>query len=164
MATFSFDIVSEFDKAEMNNAFGLAQKEIANRYDFKGTPAAIDWHDDKKGVVVTGASAWQVESIIDLFRMKLAARSLSSATLDLTKDVQESNMKARKEIPFKEGLRQEDAKVMTKLIKDEKLKVKTQIQGDAVRVSAASKDDLQACMRLIDSQGYDFPLRYINFR
>jgi cyclic-di-GMP-binding protein len=164
MATFSFDIVSEYDKAEMNNAFGLAQKEISNRYDFKGTPAAIEWHDDKKGVVVTGASAWQVDAIVDLFRMKLAARSLSSAVLDLSKDIQESNMKARKEIPFKEGLRQEDAKRMTKLLKEEKPKVKTQIQGDAVRVSAASKDDLQACMRLIDAQQYDFPVRYINFR
>ena len=74
MATFSFDIVSEYDKAEMNNVFQQVEKEIASRYDFKGTPAAIEWLDDKKGLKIIGNGEWQIDAILDIIRKKLAAR------------------------------------------------------------------------------------------
>ncbi len=129
MANFSFDTVSEYDKAEMNNVFAAVQKEISNRYDFKGTPAEIDWMDDKAGFKVIGASEWQIESIIDIIRKKLASREQSSKTLDLSKGIVTSNLKATQQIPFVAGLDQDKAKQITKLLREQIQKVKAQIQG-----------------------------------
>ena len=164
MATFSFDIVSEYDKAEMNNVFALTQKEISNRYDFKGTPAEIDWLGDKVGFKIIGANEWQIDSIVDIIRKKLASREQSSKVLDLSKTVAISNMRATKEVPFIAGLDQDKAKQITKLIRDEFPKIKPQIQGDAVRVVGNSKDDLQNVMRLIQNHDFDFPLAFNNYR
>ncbi len=164
MAQFSFDIVSEYDKAEMNNVFALVEREIANRYDFKGTPAAIEWLGDKSGLKITGAGEWQIEAVVDIVRKKLASRNQSSKVLDLTKSINESNMKATQEIPFIEGLDQEKAKKITKLLRDEFPKVKTQIQGEAVRVTSGSKDDLQSVMQLVRAQDFDFVTNFINYR
>jgi uncharacterized protein YajQ (UPF0234 family) len=164
MATFSFDIVSEIDKAEMNNVFMQAEKEITNRYDFKGTPAAVEWLGDKAGFKVSGSSEWQIDAIIDILRKKLATRNQTSKSLDLSKDVTESNLKATKEIPFIAGLDQDKAKQITKLLRDTAPKVKAQIQGEAVRVTSASKDELQNVMRLLDAEDLAFPVQYTNYR
>lgn len=164
MAIFSFDIVSEYDKAEMNNVFALTQKEINNRYDFKGTTAEVDWLDDKTGFKVIGTNEWQVDSIIDIIRKKLAQREVSSKVLDLSKTVVTSNMKAAKEIPFIAGLNQEKAKTITKLIRDEFPKIKPQIQGESVRVVSNSKDNLQSVMKLIKQHNFDFPVSFTNYR
>lgn len=164
MATFSFDIVSEYDKAEMNNVFAQVQKEIIGRYDFKNTPAEIDWMPDKAGFKLTGANDWQIESIIDIIRKKLSARELSSKVLDLSKSIVTSNLKATQEVTFVAGLDQDKAKKITKLLRDELPKVKTQIQGEAVRATAGSKDDLQAAMQLIRTADFDFPVAFNNYR
>jgi uncharacterized protein YajQ (UPF0234 family) len=164
MANFSFDIVSEYDKAEMNNVFDQTEREIDSRYDFKGTPASIEWLDDKKGIKVTGSGEWQIDAILDIVRKKLAARSQSQKVLDTSKDVVESNLKATKEVPFKQGLDQDKAKQITRLIRDEYPKVKTQIQGDTVRVMSAKKDELQSVMQLLRTQDFDFPLNFTNYR
>lgn len=164
MATFSFDIVSEYDKAEMNNVFALAQKEISNRYDFKGTPAEIDWLGDKNGFKVIGANEWQIDSIVDIIRKKLASRDQSSKTLNLSKTVVISNLKATLEVPFIAGLDQEKAKQITKLIREEIPKIKPQIQGETVRVVSSSKNDLQAAMKLIQNHDFDFPVSFTNYR
>lgn len=164
MATFSFDTVSEYDKAEMNNVFAAVQKEISNRYDFKGTPAEIDWMDDKAGFKVIGANEWQIESIIDIIRKKLASREQSSKTLDLSKTITVSNLKATQQIPFVAGLDQDKAKQITKLLRDSLLKIKAQIQGETVRVNSNSKDELQSAMQLIRSADFDFPVGFNNFR
>lgn len=164
MATFSFDIVSEYDKAEMNNVFAGVQKEITGRYDFKNTPAEIDWMPDKLGFKVVGANDWQVESIIDIIRKKLSSRELSSKVLDLSKDMVVSNLKTTKEIPFIAGLDQDKAKQITKLLRDELPKLKPQIQGDAVRVVGSSKDDLQSAMQQVRAADFDFPVAFNNFR
>jgi uncharacterized protein YajQ (UPF0234 family) len=164
MASFSFDIVSEYDKAEMNNVFAMTQKEIVGRYDFKNTSADIEWMDDKKGFKLTGSSDWQLESIIDIIRKKLSGRELSSKVLDLTKTIVISNLKATQDVPFIAGLDQDKAKQITKLLRDELPKVKAQIQGEAVRVVSTSKDDLQVAMRLVQSADFDFPVAYNNFR
>ncbi|HUC96501.1 MAG TPA: YajQ family cyclic di-GMP-binding protein [Candidatus Saccharimonadales bacterium] len=164
MATFSFDIVSEYDKAEMNNVFALTQKEISNRYDFKGTPAEIDWLSDKNGFKVIGSNEWQIDSIVDIIRKKLAQRDQSSKVLDLSKSVVVSNMRATKEIPFIAGLDQEKAKTITKLIRDELPKIKPQIQGESVRVTSNSKDDLQTAMKLVKDRDLDFPVSFTNYR
>ena len=164
MANFSFDIESDYDKAEMNNVFDQTQRELDSRYDFKGTPAAIEWMDDKKGLKVTGNGEWQIDAILDIVRKKLATRGQSQKVLDTSKELVESNLKTTKEVPFKQGLDQDKAKQLTKLIRDEYPKVKPQIQGDAVRVMSSSKDDLQAVMQLLRTQDLDFPINFTNYR
>lgn len=165
MANFSFDVVSEYDKAEMNNVFDQVQREIASRYDFKGTPAEIEWlNADKTGLKITGNGEWQIDAILDIVRKKLASRDQSQKILDTSKEITESNLKATQEVPFKQGLDQEKAKKITKLIRDEYPKVKTQIQGDAVRVTSGSKNDLQAVIQLLKQQDFDFPTHFTNYR
>lgn len=164
MATFSFDIVSEYDKAEMNNVYTQVQRELEQRYDFKGTPAAVEWLDDKKGLKITGSGDWQVDTIIEIVRKKLAARGQSQKVLDVSKEIIEANLRATKEVPFKQGLDQDKAKQLAKLIREKYPKVKTQIQGEAVRVTSGSKDDLQAVMQLLRTEELDYPLSFTNYR
>lgn len=165
MANFSFDVVSEYDKAEMNNVLDQTQREIANRYDFKGTPAEIDWIDgDKTGFKITGNGEWQIDAILDIVRKKLASREQSQKILDTSKDAVESNLKTTKEVLLKQGLDQDKAKQITKLLREDFPKVKAQIQGDAVRVMSNSKDDLQGVMQLLRAKDFDFPLNFTNYR
>lgn len=165
MGQFSFDVVSEYDKAEMNNVFDQALREMGNRYDFKGTPAAIEWlNADKTGLKITGSGEWQIDAILEIVRKKLAARDQSQKVLDVSKEITESNLKSTKEVPFKHGLDQEKAKKITALLRDKLPKAKAQIQGDAVRVMSNSKDDLQAAIQLLKTQDFDFPLSFTNYR
>lgn len=164
MPTFSFDIVSEIDKAEMNNVFMQAEKEIQGRYDFKGTSAGIEWLDDKKGFKLTGDGDWQVDTVLDIVRKKLAARGQSSRSLDLSKEKVTSNLKTTWEIPFKQGLAQDIAKKISADIRAEIPKAKPQIQGETVRVTSASKDELQKVIALVREKDYDTPLQCVNYR
>ncbi len=165
MANFSFDAVSDYDKAELNNVFDQVQRELQNRYDFKGTPAAVEWLDgDKNGLKIVGNGDWQIDAILDIVRKKLASRGQSQKILDTTGEITESNLKSTQEVPFKKGLDQDKAKKMTKLIREKMPKVKTQIQGDAVRVTSNSKNDLQAVMTMLREADFDFPLTFTNYR
>lgn len=165
MANFSFDVVSEYDKAEMNNVFDQAQREIASRYDFKGTPAELEWlNAEKSGFKITGSGEWQIDAILDIVRKKLAAREQSQKFLDTTKDPIDSNLRSIKEVPLKQGLDQEKAKKLTAVIREQFPKVKPQIQGDSVRVMSNSKDDLQGVMQLLRAQDLDFPISFTNYR
>jgi uncharacterized protein YajQ (UPF0234 family) len=165
MATFSFDIVSEYDKAEMNNVFDQTLREMGSRYDFKGTPADLEWlNNDKTGLKVIGNGEWQIDAILDIVRKKLAIRGQSQKVLDTSKGATESNLKTTKEVPFKQGLDQEKAKKITSLLREHFPKVKAQIQGDTVRVNSGSKDDLQAVIQLLKGQDFDFPLTFTNYR
>ncbi len=165
MANFSFDIVSEYDKAEMNNVFDQAQRELGSRYDFKGTPAELEWMEDKKGFKLTGNGDWQIDAILDIVRKKLGTRGISQKVLDTSHDTLTSNLKTTKEVIFKAGLDQDKAKVLTKLIRESYPKVKPQIQGDMVRVLSSSKDDLQNVMQLIRGrEELDFPVSFTNYR
>lgn len=164
MPTFSFDIVSDYDKAEMNNVFAQTEREMKGRYDFKGTPAAIEWLGDKTGLKIIGAGQWQLDAILDIVRKKLAVRGQSSKVLDLSKTPTEANLKSTWEIPFKSGLKQDDAKLITKKLRDEAPKLKAQIQGDEIRVTGSSKDELQKAIQLLKGSDFDFPLQFVNFR
>ena len=164
MANYSFDIESTYDKAEMNNVFGQVERDIANRFDFKGTPAAIEWLGDKKGFKITGSNEWQIDAIVDIVRKKLAGRDMSSKVLNLDEKVHEANLQAWKEVPFKDGLKQDDAKKITRVLKDAHPKLKAQIQGDAVRCTGASKDELQNAMQTLRGADFDFPLLFTNYR
>ncbi len=165
MPTFSFDIVSEYDKAEMNNVFDQAKREIGSRYDFKGTPAELDWLDgDKAGLKVVGSGDWQIDAILDIVRKKLASREQNQKVLDLSKESVVANLKTTKDVPFKQGLSQDKAKQITKSLREQFPRAKPQIQGDAVRVVSSSKDELQAVMQFLRSQDFEFPISFTNYR
>jgi cyclic-di-GMP-binding protein len=165
VAQFSFDVVSEYDLAEVINVYDQSQREIQNRYDFKNTPAALEWLDDKKsGLKIVGNSDWQVDAIIDIVRKKLASRNQSQKLLDTTRPTHTTNLKTTKEVPFVAGLDQSKAKNITKLIRDHYPKAKAQIQGEAVRVMSPKKDELQAVMQLLRDHEFDFPLSFTNYR
>lgn len=164
MANFSFDIVSELNHAELNNVFDQTKREIDQRYDFKNTPASIDWIEDKKGIKISGNSDFQIDAIVEIIRKKLAARNLSQKTIDASKDIVTSNLISTKNIPFVSGIDQDKAKNITKLVRDNLPKVKTQIQGEAVRVTSSSKDELQKVMALIKEQDLNYPLQFTNYR
>lgn len=163
---FSFDIVSEFDLSEVHNAVDQAKREIAARYDFKGTSADVVF-DPKTGngqLTVTGDNQFHLDSIADILRKRFAARDISQKTLDTTKEPVLSNLKMTWQVPLKKGLDQEKAKTISKLVRDRFPKVKPQIQGESVRVTAASKDDLQGVMQLLRTHDFDFPLNFTNYR
>ncbi len=165
MAQFSFDIVSEFDKAEMNNVFDQVKREIANRYDFKGSSADLEWlNNDKTGFKITGDNQFHLDSIVEIVRKKLASRGQSQKVLDNSAEPTTTNLKMTWDIPFQRGLDQEKAKKITKLIRDSLPKVKTQIQGEEIRITSQKKDELQAVMQLIKSKDFDFPINFTNFR
>lgn len=165
MPTFSFDIVSDYDKSELNNVLDQSQREIANRYDLKGTKAALDWTDaTKTALKITGDNDFHIDAILDIVRKKMAVRGQSQKTLDTNKEATTTNMQMTKIIALKKGLDQEKAKKITSLIRDNMPKVKTQIQGEEVRVTSPKKDELQAVMTLLQAQDFDFPLQFTNYR
>ena len=165
MANFSFDIVSDYDKAELNNVFDQTKRELDSRYDFKGTSAQIDWlNNDRTGFKLTGDSQYQLDAITDIIRKKLATRGQSQKLLDTSAEPTTTNLKMTWELPFKQGLDQDKAKKVTSAIRDAYPKAKTQIQGQEVRVTSGSKDELQAVMQLLREADYDFPLSFTNFR
>ncbi len=163
--SFSFDVVSDYDRAEMNNVFDQSSREIASRYDFKGTSAQLEWLDgDKNGFKITGDNEFQIDSILDIIRKKLAAREQSQKVLDTSNEPVMSNLKATQVVTFKRGLDQDKAKTITKLVRDSYPKVKTQIQGEEVRIVSSSKDELQNVMQLLRKQDFDFPVEFTNYR
>lgn len=160
----SFDIVSDYDIAKVTNAVEQAQREIASRYDFKGTSAALEFSDSKAGVKITGDNQFHLDSIIDILRKKLAGCAVSQKLLDTSKEPVTSNLKTTWELAFKKGLDQEKAKQVTKLIRDHYPKVKPQVQGEEIRVSSPKRDELQAVITLIKEADFDFPLEFTNYR
>jgi uncharacterized protein YajQ (UPF0234 family) len=165
MPTFSFDIVSDYDKSELNNVLDQSQREIASRYDLKGTKASLDWTDaTKTALKITGDNDFHIDAILDIVRKKMAVRGQSQKTLDTSKEATTTNLQMTKIVPLKKGLDQEKAKKITSLVRDTLPKVKTQIQGDEVRVTSPKKDELQAVMTLLQTQDYDFPIQFTNYR
>ena len=164
MPQFSFDIVSTYDKAEMNNVFLQTEKEITGRYDFRGTPADIEWLADKKGFKIIGSNEWQIDTVLDIVGKQLAKRGMTSKVLNLEGKVTEANLRAWKDVTFKDGLSQDNAKKLTKLLKEAHPKLKSQIQGDEVRLTGSSKDDLQAAQATLRGADFDFPLVFTNYR
>lgn len=164
MANFSFDIVSDYDLAKVTNAVEQSQRDIGNRYDFKGTSASLEFVDDKKGVKIIGDSQFHLDSIIEILRKKLAGSGVSQKILDTSSEPITSNLKTTWTVTFKKGLNQDNAKKITKLIREKLPKVKTQIQGEEIRVTSQKKDELQIAMQTIRETDLDFPLEFTNFR
>lgn len=109
MANFSFDIVSDYDKAEMNNVFEQTRKELGSRYDLKGTQTALDWmNSEKTGLTITGDNDYHIDAVLDIVRKKLATRGQSQKVLDASQENTVSNLKTTKQVPFKKGLKQRE--------------------------------------------------------
>lgn len=164
MAQFSFDIESTYDIGDMNNVFDQAQKELLNRYDLKGTHTALEWIDDKKAIKIYGDTQFHLDAVMDMLRKKAGTRGVSQKTFDVSNTPETTNLRMIWVVPLKNGLKQEDAKKITKLLKDEQPKVKTQIQAESIRVMSPKKDELQHAMQLIKSRDFDFPIVFTNFR
>jgi uncharacterized protein YajQ (UPF0234 family) len=158
----SFDIVSQVNQQEVKNAVEQANKEITNRYDFKGSDARIEIKDLE--LTVYADDDFKLGQVMDVVRGRLAKRGVDARSLDLGTVEKISGDKVKQPVKLKNGIEQEKAKSIVKLIKDHKLKVAGSIQGDAVRVSGAKKDDLQAAIQLVRSSVTDLPLQFINFR
>lgn len=164
-STFSFDIISDYNLADVINAVDQAKRELSTRYDLKGTSASLDFLDaDKTGLKVVGDNQYHIDAILDVVRKKFGQRGVSQKVLDISKTPVVSNLKTTQEVPFKKGLDQEKAKKITALLRQEMPKVKAQIQGAEVRVSSPKKDELQAVMQLLEAQDFDFPISFTNYR
>jgi uncharacterized protein YajQ (UPF0234 family) len=163
VADSSFDIVSKLDRQEVDNALGQAAREVATRFDFKGTGATIEWKGEK-AIEITASADDRASAVLDVFKDKLVKRNVSLKVLDAS-EVRQSGQQSKIDITLKEGITTEDAKKIGKLIRDEGPKgVKAQVQGDELRVSSKKRDDLQAVQRLVKEQDYDFAVQFTNYR
>ena len=163
MADSSFDIVSKIDHQEVDNALSQAARELTQRYDFKGTGAEIKWSGDH--VIEISANADdRASAVLDVFKDKLVKRQQSLKVLGAS-EPRQSGRESRISVELKEGISQEQAKKVGKLIRDEGPKgVKVQVQGDELRVTSKKRDDLQEVIALVKGQDYDFPVQFQNYR
>ena len=160
--TFSFDIVSDFDRQELVNALDQAKREIQTRYDLKDTKTEIDLGDQ---VITIGTdSEFTLEAVHTILQTKAAKRNLSMKIFDFGKVETASGNRVRQEVKLQKGISQEIGKQITKIVRDEFKKVQASIQGDAVRVSAKSKDDLQAVMQRVKQEDFPVALQFTNYR
>jgi uncharacterized protein YajQ (UPF0234 family) len=158
----SFDIVSKVDRQEVDNALNQTAKEASQRYDFKGTGASIEWSGES--IVLKANAEERVKALLDVFREKLVKRQISLKTLEAG-EPQASGKEYRIVATVSEGISQENAKKVAKIIRDEGPKgVQPQIQGDQLRVSAKKKDDLQAVISLLKGKDLEFALQFTNYR
>ena len=157
----TFDVVSEIDHHELTNAVDQANREIENRFDFKGSNAKFAL--DKNLVTLTAPSDFQVKQMQDIFTTKLAKRNIDVKCMELGK-IETNLSEAKQVITIREGLDKEIGKKLVKHIKDTKLKVQASIQGEQIRVTGKNRDDLQAVIASLKQAPVEVPLQYINFR
>ena len=157
----SFDVVSEIDHHELTNAVDQTNREISNRFDFKGSDAKVEQGDD--GLTLEAENEFQLDQIISVLHQKLAKRGLDISSLEKQK-VETSNMRARQKLLLKEGIDKELAKKIVKLVKEGKMKVQASIQGDQVRITGKKRDDLQEAIALLKGADLEQPLQFTNFR
>jgi cyclic-di-GMP-binding protein len=160
----SFDIVSEVNQVEVHNALDQTNKEISNRFDFKGSDARVELNEKEKTLTVFADDDFKLGQVRDVLTGKLAKRGIDVRCLQLGETDKVSGNKVKQTVAVRQGVEQELGKKIVKLIKDSKLKVQASIQGDAVRVSGAKKDLLQEAIALVRKTITDFPLQFKNFR
>ncbi|MFV0459109.1 MAG: YajQ family cyclic di-GMP-binding protein [Actinomycetales bacterium] len=159
----SFDIVSKLDRQEVDNALNQAAKEVSQRYDFKNTGAGVAWSGTEQ-IVLKANSEERVAAVLDVLQSKLIKRGISLKAVDAG-DTKQSGKEYQQVLSLKEGIDTENAKKISKLIRDEFPKgVKAQIQGDELRVSSKSRDDLQAVIAMLKGASVDVALQFINYR
>lgn len=163
MADSSFDIVSKIDQQEVDNAVNQTQREIAQRYDFKGTGATVE-RSGKDAVEISANADDRARAVLEVLKEKLIKRNQSLKILDAS-EPRQSGRESKISVALREGINQEQAKKIGKLIRDDGPKgVKVQVQGEELRVSSKKRDDLQAVIALVKAQDYDFAVQFTNYR
>jgi len=158
----SFDVVSEVNMAEVDNAVQNVTREISTRYDFKGSKSTVDVKDG--GLTVFADDELKLKQVQEILRGNLSKRGIEPGQLDYGNEEKATGMAVRQRITVKEGIDKETAKKIVKAVKSEKIKVQVAIQGEELRVSGKKRDDLQAAMAFIKSMGLDQPVQFKNFR
>lgn len=158
----SFDIVSEVDKHELTNAVDQANRELANRFDFRGTDASVEQSD--KRLTLHADSDFQLDQLLDILRLKLVKRGIEISCLEIKDSVGNGKMR-KQDVIVREGIEKDLSRKIVKLIKESKAKVQAAIQGDSVRVTGKKRDDLQGVMAMLKgNDAIDMPLQFNNFR
>ncbi|ANS74064.1 YajQ family cyclic di-GMP-binding protein [Paenibacillus yonginensis] len=158
----SFDIVSKFDMQELTNAINQTEREIDNRFDFKNSKSSLTL--EKDALVIASDDEYKLGAVIDILQSKMIKRGLPIKNLDYGKVEPASLGTVRQRIKLKQGIEQDVARKINTLIRDSKLKVKSQIQGDSIRVTGKSKDDLQSVMALLRNADIQLDLQFTNFK
>jgi len=157
----SFDVVSQVDMHELTNAVDQCNREVGNRFDFKGTDSRVEKTDNI--LTIIAPSEFQVKQVIDILRTKISKRGIDAGCLEFG-TIQESANEVRQQVTVRQGIDKDLARRIVKIVKDTKLKVQSSIQGDQVRVTGKKRDDLQSVIATLKKQDLDLPLQYINFR
>ena len=161
---FSFDIVSEVNFMEVDNAITQAQKELAQRYDFKGSKSSIDYNKAEKKITLIGDDEFKLKSLVDIVEGKFAKRGVPLKSMNFKAKEQAFEGTVRQIIELVSGLPSDKAKELTKMIKNEKFKVNTQIEGSKIKVSSPKKDELQAVITFLKNTKFSLPLQFTNYR
>lgn len=162
--THTFDIVSEVDLQEVDNAVNQARKEIAQRYDFKGSKSSIELNQKEKTIILVSDDEFKLRSVVDILQTKLIKRGVPIKALDYGQATAASGSTVRQVISLRVGLSKDDARLLVKMIKDMNLKVQSQIMEDQVRVSGKSKDDLQTIITRLRAAELKFAIQFSNYR
>lgn len=162
--TSSFDIVSEVNMQEVDNAINQARKEIGQRYDFKGSKSSIELNQKEKTLTLISDDDFKLKSVVDILQNKLIKRGVPIKALDYGTVDPAANTTVRQIIKLRVGIDKEDAKLLVKMIKETKLRVQAQIMEDQVRVSGKNKDDLQAIIKLVREAELKFAVQFANYR
>lgn len=160
----SFDIVSELDLAEVKNGVENASRELTTRWDFKNVTASFEFNEKAETIKVNSESEFQVNQLIDILKDKLIKRGIDHRSLDIPETIVHSGKFYGLDVKLKQGIESAMAKNVVKLIKESKLKVQSQIQGEQVRVTGKARDDLQQVIALVKDSDLDQPFQFINFR
>ena len=160
----SFDIVSSFDMQEIDNSVNMVKRDIQNRYDFKGSNSTIELNKTDKKIKIEAGNTMQLEAIIDMLKNRSISRKVPIKVYDFQTEEKAEGMSVRQYVLLKDGISKENAKKINKLIKNYKLKVQSQIQGDQLRVTGKKIDDLQDVMQSLNSEKMDIALQYINLK
>lgn len=161
---FSFDIVSEVNLQEVDNALNQARKEIAQRYDFKGVATTLDFSEKEKTITLTTGDEFHLKSAVDILQTKLIKRGVDIKALKYGAVENAAGGAVRQVITLRIGIDKEDSRAIVKLVKDSKIKVQAQIMDDQVRVSGKDKDDLQKVIKMVNDANFPFPTQFVNYR
>ncbi len=161
---FSFDVVSKVDLQEVSNAVQQASREIATRFDFRGSKSRIEWNDKELQLTLISDDEHKLKSVVDILETRLVRRGVSVKALDYQKIEPAAMGTVRQPVRIRQGIDSEKAKEIVKTIKDRKLKVQASVQSDQVRVAGRAKDDLQAVMAALRARDFGVPLQFTNYR
>ena len=160
----SFDVVSKFDMQEVDNAVNMVKRDIANRFDFKGSSADLELNKNENSIKIKADNEYQIKAVVDMLEKRAISRKVSIKTFEYKDIEQATGMSIRQIVKLKEGIDKDSASKINKLIKSQKIKVQSQIQGDQLRVTGKKIDDLQKIIEIIKEENPSLPLQFINMR